>query len=375
MADGQIVGTRVFSGRDPASRSYGGGFRTIQNPNTGGSQVVPELRDPGSGGGGSGGGGSSGSGGFPSEITTRQEIVIPDFLKPMIEAQHQRQVIGNEALKSLRSFINKGDLVAPLNEDQLAALDMARGVAQGPDLQRAIETAKQTAFGEDPALAQGRSGVEFLQGMLSGNAGPLPTGSEEFRNAFEASLRQINPRIRSQFALSGRTGSGLSQVAREQAANDAFANLFNRQRDRQVRSASALTNLFNTERGRQLNTLQNLPNFLLQPSRITSNVGDVLQNQAQRERAVPLQARQSLAATAAGTATPVNIGSLTGTTTTQPNLPTPLIQNLQAAGIDPQSDEGRDIITNALNPQQQGGGGPSTLQTLIGGLGIIGGFL
>jgi hypothetical protein len=297
--------------------------------------------------------GGGGGGGAPSNMTITQETIIPDFLKPIIQAQHQRTVIGNKALEDLKREIGKGNLVAPLNADQLQGLDLARGVAGSEGLQQAIETVRQTAAGEAPGLAQGQGGLDVLQQFAEGGA-PALAPDDEFQGAFEAAVRRAQPGIFSQFAQAGRTGSGLAQTAQTQAQADAFANLFNARRSRQFNAALTLGNLFNAERGRQLNAAQVFPDLALSPSRIVGNVGDVLQNQAQRERTAPLQAKQGFASTAAGSAIPVNVGALTGTQTTQPAPQSALIQNLTAAGIDPSSPEGREIIVNAL-----GGGGGS----------------
>lgn len=319
---------------------------------------------------GSGGGGSSSS--FPSEITTtmRQEVVIPDFLKPIIEDQAERTRIGNRALEDLERYIKRTDLVPNLNADQLRSLEMARGVADSDALRNAINVIQRGAEGE---FVRGGEGVSYLENLVAGRPTPLNIDSEGFRDAYGVALRQQAPRIASQFALAGRTGSGLSQVAREQAAVDAFGRLFNAERQRQLSGAQSLASMYDAGRARQLSAAQALPDALLAPSRIIGNVGDVLQTQATREKMIPLQARQALAGAAAGSAIPVNVGALTGTTTTQtqPVMPPSIIRTLQAAGIDPRSGQGQDIIIQALTGQQPSSGGGSDFLDILGvGLGI-----
>lgn len=64
-------------------------------------------------------------------------------------------------------------------------------------------------------------------------------GGSGFNAAVDAALRKIRPQVDSSFALSGQThGSGLLDVAMGQAASDAFASLYNSERDRQNQMAT-----------------------------------------------------------------------------------------------------------------------------------------
>ena len=71
-------------------------------------------------------------------------------------------------------------------------------------------------------------------------AGEYLYGGPGFDRALEAAHRRIAPMVRGQFEGAGRYGSGLQQATEMQLMGDAFAGLYDQERQRQMQ-ASALT--------------------------------------------------------------------------------------------------------------------------------------
>lgn len=345
-------------------------------------------------------GGSSGS------QTTTQQAQIPQFLQPFVQ---QAARTGGGALSDLSDITqaNAGTgLVAPFNPNQLAAQQSAIDVAGGGggfiptaqnvaleaagggilsdlgpgvinDLQRlsggsgvlsglastplggpSIDTLgqfAQTPFELDPT-AQGALQQSARGDFLFGNAG--------FDEAVQASIRAAQPGISSTFSAAGpgALSGGLATAARQQVASDAFANLFNQERNRQLQAAQGIGgfqlaggqqqigaagdlgalslqdrasraaaeqanissqqqatttfgNLLNQERQRQLTAAQQLPGLGLLEADILSGVGGQQQQQAQAEAAAPFNLQLALLEAAN---TQIPFGSLVGRETSQP---------------------------------------------------------
>lgn len=297
-----------------------------------------------------------------------QMPIIPDFIRDYVAQVQERTGLGNEALKELSAYINSTDLAADLTPDQLEGLRMAREVARDPRITGANQVLADTALGRSLGLEAGQAGINYLRGLSEGNAPPPDVTSDEFQQLFNTAIRRQDPRVRSAFELTGRTNSGLAQEARQAATADAFSDLLDRDRSRQLSAATALGNVYNQSRAHQLSVASGLPDALLAPSRIFGSVGDVLQQQDQREVALPLQARQSLAATAAGSAIPLNESAFIGTRST---IPAPsIIRTLQGANISPTSPEGQEIIRKSLIGGGSGGGGLGIGEGILGGASV-----
>lgn len=232
-------------------------------------------------------------GGGPDELTktstTSQDVAIPEFLRPLLQ---QSAGTAGGALSALSGRINAGNLVAPFLPDQLAAFGLGRDLATGANspLSVGLQTFSDTASGK---------GFE----------------SDAFKNAFDALVRRQQPGIISPFIAAGRGTGGLAQTALGQGQADAFASLFNQERQRQLAAA------------------QGLPGLALAPFNLLSRIGATQQGQAQQEISAPIQAQLGLLS-AAQSGLPV--GSLLGhtqtSTSTQPVYSDPL-GSLLGAGL------------------------------------------
>jgi len=66
--------------------------------------------------------------------------------------------------------------------------------------------------------------------------GDYLTGGEGFNSALDAAKNKIIPNVQSTFASRGRTGSGLAQTAEASGIGDAFAGLYEQERQNQLRA-------------------------------------------------------------------------------------------------------------------------------------------
>jgi hypothetical protein len=98
-------------------------------------------------------------------------------------------------------------------------------MAMGAQTRRAMYGSPVTQSAQDQNLATTRG--DFLY------------GSPGFDAAYQAAANKIIPQVDSAFAGAGRYGSGLARTAQTQALGDAFAGLYNQERQRQ-QAASAL---------------------------------------------------------------------------------------------------------------------------------------
>lgn len=193
------------------------------------------------------------------------------------------------------------ELVAGFTPDQQAAIDLARQRAMGQG--GFIPTAQSTML----EAAQGTGDSAGVQQLLDTASGQGIT-SEGFQGAFESALRDAQPEISSAFSLAGRSGSGLESTAQTQAAADAFANLFGQERQRQLRAGQTLAQ-------RELSAAQQLPGLALADAGILQNIGQQQQQMEQQMIDAPIQAQQQLLQASGG---PVPLGSLLGSSATQP---------------------------------------------------------
>ena len=268
-------------------------------------------------------------GGSKSSNKQSQKTTVPDFLKPFVD-----QIVGTSsgALGNLQNAAG-GDTVADLNPDQLAALDLARGVAggaggfiptaqqtfldaaQGGGLENVLPPELLASISNPGSIDVGNGVSDVARGALESTArGDFLFGGEGFDEAVNAAVRSARPQILSTFGRAGAGGStsGLAQSAVGQSAIDAFASQFANERRNQLGAAGQLggfdltergqeigaqesdlnrgatldgllANLSNSERGRQLSAAEALPGLGLLDSQILSDVGGVLQNQEQNE--------------------------------------------------------------------------------------------
>lgn len=244
--------------------------------------------------------------------TATSEASIPGFLRPFLQ---QSTDVAGGALSGLQEG-TQGQLVAGFNPDQLAAINQARALAGGEG--GFLPTAQQT--------------------LLDTAQGNFLFGGQGFNEAVDAAVRQAQPNILSTFGAAGRGTGGLAQEAIAQSASDAFARLFNQERGRQLQSAIALPGIASSGIG------------------LLSDIGALQQQQEQRELTAPLQAQQSLLASALGG---LPTSSLIGQQSTQTQTQ-PLFQNRAAGGLG-----------GALTGAQLG----STFGPIGTGLGAIGGGL
>lgn len=220
--------------------------------------------------GGVGGALSSGD----KTTTATRTVNIPDILKPLVNTQTGLNADALTRLMSLLAPGNEGRLVAPFDplqtEGQNAAVDIARG-----------------GGGFIPAAQEG---------LLATARGDNLYGSPGFNAAVDASIRAARPYILSNFGHAGGRPGGLANVAIQQSASDAFARLFDTERNRQQAAQLAL------------------PGAGLLPSDILTNIGGARQQQTQREQLSPIEAINILldASRAGG----INLNALLGSTAT-----------------------------------------------------------
>lgn len=105
-------------------------------------------------------------------------------------------------------------------------------VPQSPETLQALDLATARATGGSPLQTAGQ---DELQSTLQGN---YLYGGPGFDAAFDAAQRRITPAVQGQFERAGRFGGGLAQEAETQALADAFAGLYDRERQRQIGSIS-----------------------------------------------------------------------------------------------------------------------------------------
>jgi hypothetical protein len=158
--------------------------------------------------------------------TQTQRIDIPEFLRPLLE---QQAGLGQDILSQVQGDFSQsgaGSVVAPFDplEEQAFGLAEQRALGAGGFIPTAQNELLRTARGEGITLPG-------------------------FQAQFEAALRQAQPRVSSPFALAGRTGGGLAQVAQTQAAADAFAGLLGQERQNQLQAAQLLPQFGMTDVG------------------------------------------------------------------------------------------------------------------------------
>lgn len=225
---------------------------------------------------------------------SKQDVTIPDFLRPFV---NQSVGVAGGALGGLQSAIGSGgDLTAGFAPAQQLAQFIGTGRALDPNspFATATGTAQEIAMGggTDPAaemlqqLMQGGQilpeafrglqqgieggalpGQEQLAGLagqsgipdvtmdtLTGTAqGDFLFGGQGFDQAVQAAMRAAQPGIMSAFGGAGRGGatSGLAQQAIAQSGIDAFARQFGQERQNQLGAAGQLGQLGLAGQGQQ----------------------------------------------------------------------------------------------------------------------------
>ncbi len=190
---------------------------------------------------------------------------IPDFLRPFIQGNVRNATNARNSFNQL----TRDDLVADFTPDQMAAFEAARGFGTGAPFQSALNAFQSTAQGD------------YLYG------GPA-------QQAFiDAAVNSAQPGVISRFG--GRGGSGLAAASIGQSAVDAYAGLYNNERQRQMQAASGL------------------PTLAMTPIDLLLQTGGQQQTQAQNEINAPLAAAQDRYSMAMGG---LPITSLLGTSQT-----------------------------------------------------------
>ena len=363
----------------------------------------------------------------PKNQTTTTTPNVPAYLQPFL---NNLSSTGNTALTNLNNTLSNTDpnaFVAPFNPNQIQGQNQALGVAGGaggylPDALRQIQGTVNGIRGFDQmadtgaaALSSGATGnvvggqtgrLDALSGAngipgVAGNAlastasGDFLYGTPAFNEAVNASIRQARPGILGGFASQGGAGAvsgGLAQIGMQQAASDAFARLYDSERNRQVNSASSLGNLsiqdlsrqaqaagaagglnlnqqgnntnaaanigqlLNSERDRQFRGALALPELAMYGPEVYNQIGGLQQAQAQNQLSAPLTAQQQLFNSIQGT---LPIDSLLGQTQSQPLY----------------TNKGAGALGGALSGAKLGGlfGPAGTAIGAIGG-GLLGAF-
>lgn len=85
-----------------------------------------------------------------------------------------------------------------------------------------------------------QNALDYFSGAASGQYG---VGSEGFNRALDAAKNKIIPGVESRFAQGGRLHSGLARTSEAGAIGDAYAGLYDAERNRQQQAAGALGQL------------------------------------------------------------------------------------------------------------------------------------
>jgi hypothetical protein len=131
---------------------------------------------------------------------------------------------------------------------------------QTEDSLQGMETLARSAFGVDPAM------TEYNRTL----GGDYLAGGPGFNAAYQAASDTIVPQVQSAFARSGRTNSGLAQEAQTRALGNAFASLYDNERNRQQGA---------------LGMAPGMANLAYQPAAQLLNVGRAREEQAGRDLA------------------------------------------------------------------------------------------
>lgn len=99
-----------------------------------------------------------------------------------------------------------------------------------PEQEQAMQLTTQRAMAGSPVT---RAANQQAADTLGGN---FLYGGEGFNAALDAASRKILPQLDSKFGAGGRLGSGLAATAQTQALGDAFAGLYNNERQRQMQT-------------------------------------------------------------------------------------------------------------------------------------------
>lgn len=110
-----------------------------------------------------------------------------------------------------------------------------------PESEQALEMARKRATEGNPLLGQAESA---LGDTISGK---YLYGGEGFNAALDAAKNKILPEITSQFSKYGRSGGGLEKTAEVQALGDAFAGLYDKERDRQLKAGAMVPDFMNAD--------------------------------------------------------------------------------------------------------------------------------
>ena len=218
---------------------------------------------------------SKGGESAPAQTVT-QRTEIPQFLQPFLTSAAGISESALGGLSNLLSGAGAEQLVAPFSPDQQRAIELTRGLAGG----------------------EGGFVPTAQQGLLETARGDFLFGGQGFNEAVDAATRFAQPRILSAFGLSGGGTGGLAQAAIGQSIADAFAGQFSQ------------------ERGRQLQALGALPGIGGVPAQLLAGIGDIQQQQAQRELTAPISAQQQLFGAAAGALPTSSLLGGTSTSTT-----------------------------------------------------------
>jgi len=131
-------------------------------------------------------------------------------------------------------------------------LEDIAGQAQGI-YQPGLTGAEQGAIGAAQGLTAGQTGLGATEATARGD---YLYGGQGFNQALDAASRRIIPQVNSQFARSGRSGSGLAQTAMAQALSDSFAGQYGQERGRQQQAAMASPGLQGQQMGNILSQAQ-----------------------------------------------------------------------------------------------------------------------
>lgn len=173
----------------------------------------------------------------PISLMKSDDASLNEIVRPYLQGAYQRA----GAFKDPPNTI-----VAPLPGDTISWFTNARDRVFNPD-------------------ATEKAGESQLQRTLGGD---YSYGGEGFNAALDAAKNKIIPNVQSQFAKGGRTGSGLAATAEAGAIGDAFAGLYDKERQRQI-AASQLVPEFERQKAADLDAFRQSGNFQQQFTQTT----------------------------------------------------------------------------------------------------------
>jgi len=175
------------------------------------------------------GGGKKGGGSEDQTVTTEPPKWLQGHQQSL--AEQMRQYFGGPATGGSGGKFGLGAGL-PATEGTAEFFPGQTFAGFAPEQEEALGLQSARARAGSPVT---RSAQDLATSTLRGD---FLSGGPGFDAAYQSAANRIIPQVSSQFGRAGRTGSGLAQTAQTGALGDAFANLYDRERGRQVTTSA-----------------------------------------------------------------------------------------------------------------------------------------